>query len=98
MPSSQKQIVANRQNALKSTGPKSVQGKITSKQNAITHGLLAKEILLASETSEESRVEYKQLLENLQQSFEPVGSIEEMLVELVAVAYWRLASGVRHSD
>ena len=54
MPSSQKQIVANRQSALKSTGPKSVQGKIISKQNAITHGLLAKEILLASETSEES--------------------------------------------
>jgi hypothetical protein len=64
---SEERIEANRANARKSTGPKSVERKLIFKQNATKHGLLAKEILLASETSEESRAEYKQLLEDLQQ-------------------------------
>ena len=36
-----KQIEANRQNALKSTGPKSVEGKAVSRLNAVTHSLSA---------------------------------------------------------
>ena len=33
------QIAANRQNALKSTGPSSPEGKAASSQNRLTHGL-----------------------------------------------------------
>lgn len=36
------QIEANRRNVLKSTGPKTVEGKIVAASNATKHGLLAK--------------------------------------------------------
>ena len=36
-----KQIEANRLNALKSTGPRTVEGKSASRLNAVTHGLAA---------------------------------------------------------
>jgi hypothetical protein len=45
MPTSEKQIIANRQNAQKSTGPKTETGKKTSSHNAITHGLHASDIV-----------------------------------------------------
>lgn len=41
MPSA-KQIAANRRNAQRSTGPRSVQGKVQSSQNAVRHGLARK--------------------------------------------------------
>ncbi len=37
---SDKQIRANRRNALKSTGPKTSEGKSKVKRNALKHGLL----------------------------------------------------------
>lgn len=36
-----KQLVANRQNTLKSSGPRSLDGKRRSSQNALRHGLTA---------------------------------------------------------
>ena len=39
MPSSDRRIAANRANALKSTGPKTAEGKEISRANAVTHGL-----------------------------------------------------------
>jgi hypothetical protein len=43
---SEKQAKANRENALKSTGPKTPEGKAAVRLNALRHGLLSKEILL----------------------------------------------------
>src|SRR5215813_13055558 len=39
MPCSEAQLVANRQNAQKSTGPRSPEGKAISSRNAVDHGL-----------------------------------------------------------
>ena len=44
-----KQLTANRQNARKSTGPKTPQGKAAVRHNAVTHGLLSREVLLPEE-------------------------------------------------
>jgi hypothetical protein len=43
---SQKQIIANRRNALKSTGPCTEEGKAIVCQNAIKHGILCQEVPL----------------------------------------------------
>ena len=42
---SDKQIEANRMNALKSTGPRSIEGKEKSAQNALKFGFTAKNLL-----------------------------------------------------
>jgi hypothetical protein len=49
---SEKQAEANRRNALKSTGPKTPEGKNAVRLNALKHGLLSQEILLPGEDEE----------------------------------------------
>src|ERR1039458_5272669 len=41
---SPKQVAANRRNAMRSTGPRTTEGKLASKFNATKHGLRASEI------------------------------------------------------
>ena len=61
---------ANRQNALKSTGPKTPEGKDAIRLNALSHGLLSKEILLPGEDEEALR----ELAERLGRSCSQWGS------------------------
>ncbi len=83
---SEKQVRANRRNALKSTGPKTPEGKATVSLNATRHGLLSKEILLPVE-DEDAFVE---LAERLRQELRPVGELEALLVDRIVAAQWRL--------
>ena len=46
---SEKKIAANRENARRSTGPKTISGKSKSKKNAITHGVYASTTLITGE-------------------------------------------------
>src|SRR5580704_13702448 len=46
---SERKLAANRRNAQKSTGPKTVLGKNRSRRNATTHGVLARKTLLLSD-------------------------------------------------
>lgn len=82
--------VANRKNAKKSTGPKTKKGKEVVKWNALKHGLLAQEVVIRVGEGEESEGEFRQLFERLNQEHKPVGVLEEILVERIAVCYWRL--------
>src|SRR5438270_1061115 len=45
----ERQIQANRANALKSTGPVTEEGKVTSRRNAVKHGLSGQGIVLPAE-------------------------------------------------
>ncbi len=83
---SDKQVRANQQNALKSTGPKTSEGKAAIRHNALTHGLLSQEVLLPGEDD----AALKELSENLRDELQPVGELENMLVERIISAYWRL--------
>jgi hypothetical protein len=79
------QISANRANAQKSTGAITQAGKNKISQNAITHGLFSKQLVLA----DENPLEYQLLLDQLQQELSPVGILEQSLVERVAQTLWK---------
>ena len=83
---SDKQTEANRQNALKSTGPKTPEGKAAVRLNALKHGLLSRETLLPGEDEEALR----ELGERLRDELQPVGELENLLVDRIVSAYWRL--------
>jgi hypothetical protein len=80
------QIRANRENAKKSTGPRTPEGKAASSRNGLTHGLCAEKFIFPGEDSEE----YLLLLQDLFHTFRPVGPAEEKLVTCIAAAQWRL--------
>ncbi len=88
--SNEKQTSANRRNALRSTGPRTPEGKGKARLNALKHGLLAKEVVIKAGDGKENQAEFDRLLEGLENDLEPVGSLETMLVELIVVYYWRL--------
>ncbi len=92
---SQKQLEANRRNAKLSTGPKTPEGKQRMKWNALKHGLLAKSVIIPDLEGFENQTEFESLLQQLHGELNPVGILEEMLVEKIAVAYWRLRRAVR---
>jgi hypothetical protein len=77
---------ANRQNALKGTGPKTIEGKTAIRLNAVKHGLLAEEILLPGEDEDALR----KLGERLRAELQPVGELENMFVDRIISAHWRL--------
>ena len=83
---SDKQAKANRKNALKSTGPKTPEGKAAIRLNALRHGLLSRETLLPGE-DEEALLE---LGERLRDELQPVGELENLLVDRIIASYWRL--------
>jgi hypothetical protein len=83
---SEKQVRANRRNALKSTGPKTPEGKSAVRLNATTHGLRSQEVLLPGEDPEA----LKELDENLRAELKPVGELENLFVDGIVAAHWRL--------
>lgn len=85
-----KKVAANRLNARRSTGPRSAKGKEVAKWNALKHGLLAKSAVIPIGDGKEDPEEFRIVLQTLSQQYKPVGMIEEMLVERIAVSYWRL--------
>ncbi len=88
---SRKRLIANRENAKKSTGPKTAEGKTASKMNAIKHGLLAQDVVLRGESPNE----FDALRDDLVDEIRPVGCLEIQLVERVAACLWRLRRAQR---
>ncbi len=82
---SKAQIKANRQNAKRSTGPTSIQGKLKVSQNAITHGIFATNPLLPHENATEFAV----LSQDIAEVFPPIDAIAAGLVERIVMGIWR---------
>jgi hypothetical protein len=79
------QIKANQNNAKKSTGAKTKEGKRIVANNALKHGVFAKQLVLSDENPED----YQLLFDELQIALNPVGALEYSLVERIAVTLWR---------
>jgi hypothetical protein len=80
------QIDANRRNALKSTGPRTPEGKAAVRMNALKHGLRARTVVLPSENAEE----FHQLCDDLEAEWQPQSRTEQFYVEQMAVSQWKL--------
>jgi hypothetical protein len=88
---SEAQVLANRSNAQKSTGPRTPEGKATVSQNAVKHGLLAAQAVIKGEDPGEFEFYRDQMLGELA----PVGQMESVLAERVVSLSWRLQRAER---
>lgn len=91
----QKQIEANKQNALVSTGATSEEGKAIVCKNAIKHGIFAKDLIITRGDGKENPEEFKAIFENLIDDFNPEGQMQYLLVEKIAIDFWRLRRLIR---
>jgi hypothetical protein len=85
------QILANRRNAQKSTGPRTPEGKAIVSQNAIKHGLTTAHDIISSESQAEFDLYRYQFLTELA----PASPMESMLAERIVNLSWRLIRASR---
>lgn len=83
---SHKQMIANRSNALKSTGPRTEEGKAIVCQNAMKHGILCQEIPIDDNES----VSFDEFSSRLFLELNPVGEFEQFIVDRIISSAWRL--------
>ena len=78
------QIAANRANAQKSTGPRSVEGKSASRFNALKHGIDAVSVIIPGEDS----AEYEALAADYRDEYRPQSASESFHVDTMLRADW----------
>jgi hypothetical protein len=90
-----KRAAANRLNAQLSTGPRTEKGKNWSRRNGLKHGILASALLVTGGGGAEDHAEFDRLLNGLYTDLVPIGTLEVMLVETIAICYWREGRALR---
>src|SRR5690349_19766695 len=87
-----KQWAANRENAQKSTGPQTDQGKRRSRRNALRHGLTAETVITGLEDSED----YEAFERAIIADYDARTAVERELVLRLASLLWRIrrATGI----
>ena len=86
MSSSPERLAANAANAQHSTGPRTPEGQARSSQNARTHGLTARDLVIAPNELEE----FEELRNDYQASVQPQDAAQQSLFELLVGAAWNL--------
>ncbi len=94
---SKRKLQANRENAKKSTGPKTPRGKAYSRRNALKHGLFVRHIT-DFEALHEDPYEFQALINGLWDQYQPIGKAEEIEVERIALCCWRLKRSWRYEN
>src|ERR1022692_1611714 len=87
------QTNANRENAEKSTGPRTPQGKAISSRNSLVHGMTSGKFLPPDGDPDE----FFQLLDQFRGRFQPFDEAEDALVERLVAAEFKMRS-VRYAD
>jgi len=82
----EKQIIANQQNAKHSTGPRTESGKRRSRRNAVRHGLMAETVI----DNLEDAADYSAFERAIKSDYSPQTAIEGQLVSRLASLLWRL--------
>lgn len=86
-PATAHQIAVNRANAARSTGPNTPEGKASSSQNAIKHGLAASRFTIARV---EDPAQLQELRANLLHCYQPVNTQEIEALECIARAQFSM--------
>jgi hypothetical protein len=86
MSTSPAHLAANAANAQHSTGPRTPEGQARSSQNARTHGLTARDLIVAAG----EREEFNELLNDYQTDVRPQGAIQQTLFDELVGAAWNL--------
>ncbi len=81
-----RQIEANRRNALRSTGPRTEEGKRRSRQNAVRHGLTAETVVVALEDIQD----YQAFEAAVIADYDARTAVERELVLRLASLLWRI--------
>ncbi|WZO99760.1 hypothetical protein EP7_001373 [Isosphaeraceae bacterium EP7] len=77
---SQRRIDANRRNAMRSTGPRTEEGKAQSRRNRLIHGLAGAEVVVPEDEAQATRERAEQWVSSLR----PMNAFEMGLVETIA--------------
>jgi hypothetical protein len=88
-PISDAKLAANRENAQKSTGPRTDEGKAKTRFNSVKHGLTGATILF---TNPADAQRYNQHSFDYQHLYQPVGPEENSLVQSIIDTRWRLTT------
>jgi hypothetical protein len=88
----------NRRNSLKSTGPKTPEGKKWSARNSLKHGFFAKYLLIPHPDAGEDPGEYNEWFSAICEGHKPFGFQEEFWAGQIAVWSWRLRRFIRYES
>ena len=86
MPVSEIQLVANRENAAHSTGPRTTEGKQRASLNAMRHGLTSQVVVLPHEDMQAYLALHRETIK----AWSPQGIHEQRLVQRIIDTDWRL--------
>jgi len=97
-PISERKLAANRQNATRSSGPKTEHGKANSAKNAIKHGIYARKLFSQTEQGAKELLEYEELATQLVDHYQPIGFKEQLLVEQIFTELVRNGRILRYEE
>jgi len=89
-----RRIEANRRNAVRSTGPRSPEGKAKVARNAIKHGFFVAQ----ERWSPSQHRDFEEILDGLRDDLQPQGVLEETCVQTMAQSYVRMAAMLRYEN
>jgi len=97
-PVSPQKLAANRANAQRSSGPQTVEGKERASQNSYKHGFYAQRLFPNSELFARDGADYNRIVAAYGNHYSPVGYLEKLCVEKIAVQSLRLARLLGHEQ
>src|SRR5690349_1178920 len=86
MATSPERLAANPANAQLSTGPRTAEGKSRSAQNARTHALTSRDLVVQPD----EREEFDAMLQGFQADIQPYGEVQQTLFDDMVAAAWNL--------
>ncbi len=93
---SPRQLAARRANAMKSTGPRTPEGKAVVRLNPLKHGFFAGDVVNPVLDGPLRVEEFNSILEALLDEFQPESARERILVDEVAACCWRVRRLLRY--